>query len=170
MFNREVKFVLTALFTALSVWQFIEGNIGNGIMWFLLAALIVLFIFKNERLLLVFYYLRKNNMEKSQQLLDGIKAPEKLMRADEAYYYYLNGLLQSQKGIGKAEKFFKKALATGLRFDHDKAIAKLNLAGIAASKRRKRDALNLITEAKKLDKRKMLADQIKALQQQLKRI
>ncbi|MFT6844038.1 MAG: tetratricopeptide (TPR) repeat protein [Flavobacteriales bacterium] len=170
MFSREVKFVLTALFTGLSVWQFIEGNIGNGIWWLLLALLIVLFIFKNERLLLIFYYLRKNNMEKSQQILDGIKKPEKLMRADEAYYYYLNGLLQSQKGIAKSEKFFKKALSVGLRFDHDKAIAKLNLAGIAASKRRKRDATNLIAEAKKLDKRNMLKDQIKTLQHQLKRI
>ena len=170
MYNRQIKYLLTAITLGLSIWQFVEGNIGNGIMWLLVVALIVLLIFKNERLLITFYYLRKNNMEKAQKMLDGIKAPEKLVRGDEAYFYYLNGLLQSQKGIGKSEKYFKKALNTGLRFDHDKAIAKLNLAGIAATKRRKRDAMNLIAEAKKLDKRNMLNDQIKALQQQMKRI
>lgn len=170
MFNREIKIALSAILLGLSVWQFIEGNIGNGILLVLAVALVVLLLFKNERILVAFYYLRKNNMAKAQQMLDGIKKPEKLMRANEAYYYYLNGLLQSQNGIGKSEKFFKKAINIGLQFDHDKAIAKLNLAGIAAAKRRKRDAMNLVAEAKKLDKRGMLTDQIKSLKQQLKRI
>ena len=47
---------------------------------------------------------------------------------------------------------------------------KLQLAGIALTKRRKREATNLIAEAKKLDKHGMLKDQIQMVKQQMKRI
>jgi hypothetical protein len=46
----------------------------------------------------------------------------------------------------------------------------LSLAGIAMQKRRKREATTLLQEAKKLDKQNMLAEQIKMMSQQLKKI
>jgi hypothetical protein len=52
----------------------------------------------------------------------------------------------------------------------DLALAKLNLAGIAMSKRRKIEATNLLNEAKKLDKQNMLKDQITMMKQQLKKL
>jgi hypothetical protein len=64
----------------------------------------------------------------------------------------------------------RKALQTGLRQKEDQAMAKLQLAGMALSKRRKIEAQTLLTEAKKLDSRGLMKDQIKMLQQQLKRI
>ena len=54
--------------------------------------------------------------------------------------------------------------------DYDVAMAKLSLAGIAMQKRRKREATQLLSEAKKLDKNNMLTDQIKMMQQQMKKI
>jgi hypothetical protein len=72
--------------------------------------------------------------------------------------------------VGKAETLLRKALSTGLRMKTDQAMAKLNLAGLAMAKRRKREATQLLSEAKKLDEKKMLDDQIKMLQNQLKRI
>ena len=72
--------------------------------------------------------------------------------------------------MNKAEKFFKKALTLGLRNDTDKAVAKLNMAGLAMSRRRKREATTLLDEVKKLDKHNMLEDQVKMMKQQLKRI
>jgi len=45
-----------------------------------------------------------------------------------------------------------------------------SLAGIAMQKRRKVEATKLLQEAKKLDKQQMLTDQIKMMQQQLKKI
>ena len=53
--------------------------------------------------------------------------------------------------------------------DHDMAMVKLNLAGIAFSKRRKQEANLLLAEAQKLDKRNMLGDQIKMMKQQMKK-
>lgn len=171
MVNRVVKIVLTALFLGLTVWQFYMGNIGNGIMFTLLMGLVVLSIFKDERVLWAFFQLRRQKPEKAQAVLTKIKRPELLIGSQEAYYYYLTGLVESQlNSLTKAEKFFRKALNMGLRMKHDQAMAKLNLAGICMSKRKKREATTLLAEAKKLDKHKMLTDQIKMLQQQLKRI
>ena len=52
---------------------------------------------------------------------------------------------------------------------HDLAMAKLNLAGIAFSKRRKQEANILLKEAQQLDKHNMLGEQIKMMKEQMKR-
>jgi hypothetical protein len=54
--------------------------------------------------------------------------------------------------------------------NQDKAMAKLNLAGIAMSKRRKRQAQIYLKDAKKLDKHNMLNDQIRMMKQQMKKV
>lgn len=171
MLSKYLRLGLTAALLGLSVWQFSEVEIGNGIMWFLLAGLVLFTYFRNERILQAFWFLRKNDMPKAQKALDRIKKPEEsLIKGQLAYYYMLQGMIQSQNGIGKAESFLRKALKTGLRQKHDQAMAKLQLAGIALSKRRKREAQVLLTEVKKLDSRGMLTDQVKMLKQQMKRI
>ena len=75
----------------------------------------------------------------------------------------------SQTNMNQAEKFFKKAISLGLNMNHDLAMAKLNLAGIAFSKRRKIEAKKLLNEAQKLDTRNMLSDQIKMMKNQMKK-
>ncbi|MCR9153472.1 MAG: DUF2892 domain-containing protein [Croceimicrobium sp.] len=171
MLSKYLRLGITAIFLGLSVWQFIEVEIGNGIMFFLLAGLVLFTYFRNERILQAFWFLRKNEMPKAQKALDRIKKPEEsLIKGQLAYYYMLQGMIQSQNGIGKAESFLRKALKTGLRQKHDQAMAKLQLAGIALAKRRKREAQVLLTEVKKLDSRGMLTDQVKMLKQQMKRI
>lgn len=171
MLSKYLRLGLTAVFFGLSVWQFIEVEIGNGIMFFLLSGLVLFTYFRNERILQAFWFLRKNDMPKAQKALDHIKNPEQsLIKGQLAYYYMLQGMIQSQSGIGKAESYLRKALKTGLRQKHDQAMAKLQLAGIALAKRRKREAQVLLTEVKKLDTRGMLSDQVKMLKQQMKRI
>lgn len=171
MVNRIVKIALIVAFLGLTVWQFTLGNIGNGILFILLLGLVVLSVFKDERILWAFLQLRRQKPEKARSALQKIKQPEMLFKSQQAYYYYLLGLVESQlSSLTSAEKYFRKALNMGLRMKHDQAMAKLNLAGICMSKRKKREATTLLAEAKKLDKHKMLADQIKMLQQQLKRI
>ena len=88
----------------------------------------------------------------------------------EGYFNYLHGIIYSQKNLTHAEKYYKKALKLGLTMDYDVAMAKLSLAGIAMQKRRKREATQLLQEAKKLDKNNMLTEQIKMMQQQMKKI
>ena len=170
MYNKEIKIALALIILACSIFLFNSGEIGYGIVVIIIMGLVILSIFKDERIVKAFYHLRKNDMQKAASTLNKIKHPEKLIRSQEAYFYYLNGLILSQTQMNQSEKFFKKALSIGLRTDTDKAVAKLNLAGLAMSRRKKREATTLITEAKKLDKHNMLDEQLKMMKQQLKRI
>lgn len=171
MLNKIIRIVLSAALLGLAVWQFTEENIGNGILFVLLGALVLFTYFRNEHILIAFWHLRKNKVDKASKALDRIKNPEgALIKGQLAYYYMLRGILQSQSGVGKAETYLRKALKTGLRMKHDQAMAKLQLAGIALTKRRKREAMILLTEVKKLDKRGMLNDQVKMIKAQMKRI
>ena len=122
-------------------------------------------------ILLAFLKLRKQDMDGAKKWLDKIKNPEgALVKKQQGYYNYLNGIMVSQTNLTQAEKFFKKAIQLGLSMDQDLALAKLQLAGIAMTKRRKMEANNLLTEAKKLDKHGMLKDQIKMMKDQMKKI
>lgn len=170
MYNKEIKIALALIILACSIFLFNSGEIGYSIVVLIIMGLVILSIFKDERIVKAFYHLRKNDMQKAASTLNKIKHPEKLVRSQEAYYYYLNGLILSQTQMNQSERFFKKALSIGLRTDTDKAVAKLNLAGLAMSRRKKREATTLITEAKKLDKHNMLDEQLKMMKQQLKRI
>ena len=170
MYNKEIKIALALIILACSIFLFNSGEIGYGIVVLIIMGLVILSIFKDERIVKAFYHLRKNDMQKAASTLSKIKHPEKLIRSQEAYYYYLNGLILSQTQMNQSERFFKKALSIGLRTNTDKAVAKLNLAGLAMSRRKKREATTLITEAKKLDKHNMLDEQLKMMKQQLKRI
>lgn len=171
MFNKNIKLVITGLIIAYAIYQIIEGYIGNGIFLILFSLIFVFLYFRNEMILLAFLRMRKQDMEGTQKWLDKIKNPEgALIKKQQGYYNYLHGILHSQKNLTQAEKFFRKALKLGLTMDYDVAMAKLSLAGIAMQKRRKREATMLLNEAKKLDKNNMLTDQIKMMQQQMKKI
>ena len=171
MFNKYIKLVVAVAIVAWAVFEFTEKHIGNGISLILLAGVFVFFYFKNEFLLLAFLRLRKQDFPGAQKWLNYIKNPSgALIKKQEGYFNFLHGLLVSQNNLTQAEKYFKKALKLGLSMSHDIAMAKLQLAGVAMTKRRKREATNLIAEAKKLDKHGVLNEQIKMMKQQMKKI
>jgi len=171
MFNKNIKLVIAGLIIAYAVYQIIEGYIGNGIFLILLSLIFIFLYFRNEVILLAFLRMRKQDMVGTEKWLTKIKNPEAaLTTKQQGYYNYLQGIIFSQKNLTTAEKYFKKALKLGLNMDYDVAMAKLSLAGISMQKRRKREATTLLQEAKKLDKNNMLTDQIKMMQQQMKKI
>jgi hypothetical protein len=90
-----------------------------------------------------------------------------LVQKQQGYFNYLRNYgfaneYQSSRSISKA-------IELGLSMDMDLAVAKLNLAGVAMSRRRKLKT-NLLNEARKLDKQNMLTDQIKMMKDQMKKI
>ena len=170
MFNKIFKLILAVLVLAFAIYQFIEGYIGNGILLVLLSGIFVLLYFKNEMIIMAFLRLRKQDFQGTKKWLDKIKNPETaLTKKQQGYFNYLHGLILSQTNMTKAEKYFRTAIRLGLSMKHDLAMAKLNLAGIAMTKRRKREAQMLLKEAKNLDKHNMLSDQIKMMKQQMKK-
>lgn len=171
MFPKFIKIVLAVLTLGYATYQFIQPNIGNGIALIFLAGVFIFLYFKNELLLLSFLRLRKQDFDGTMRWLQRIKNPTlALTQKQQGYYFFLHGVIESQKNLTKAERHFKKAISLGLNMKHDLAMAKLSLAGIVMQKRRKREATTLLNEAKKLDRQGMLTDQIKMMQQQLKKI
>ncbi|MDY0090458.1 MAG: DUF2892 domain-containing protein [Flavobacteriaceae bacterium] len=171
MFNKNIKLILAVLLIAAGIWQITDRSIGNGIFLIILSIIPIFLYFKNELILLAFLRLRKQDFPGAQKWLNKIKNPESaLVRKQQGYYNYLNGLMLSQTNLNQAEKYFKKAIELGLSMNLDLAVAKLNLAGIAMSRRRKIEATQLIKEVEKLDKHNMLKDQVVMMKQQLKKI
>lgn len=171
MFNKIFKLIIAGLIIAFAIYQFTEGEIGNGIFLILLSTIFIFLYFRNEMILLAFLRMRKQDLTGTQKWLSKIKKPEAALTVkQQGYYNYLHGIIFSQTNLTQAEKYFKKALKLGLTMDYDIAMAKLSLAGIAMQKRRKREATVLLAEAKKLDKNGMLKEQIKMMQQQMKKI
>lgn len=171
MFNKIFKFIIAGLIIAFAIYQFIDDEIGNGIFLILLSTIFIFLYYRNEIILLAFLRMRKQDLAGTQKWLNKIKNPETaLTLKQQGYFNYLHGIIFSQTNLTQAEKYFKKALKLGLTMDYDVAMAKLSLAGIAMQKRRKREATMLLSEAKKLDKNGMLKEQIKMMQQQMKKI
>ena len=170
MFNKNIKLVLFIACIAYAIYQFIESYIGNGIMFVLIGLTFLFLYYKNEFILLAFLKLRKQDFAGTEAWLSKIKNPQSaLTKKQQGYYNFLKGIMVSQTNMNAAEKFFKNSVNLGLSMDHDLAMAKLNLAGIAFTKRRKLEAQRLLSEAQKLDKRNMLSEQIKMMKQQMKK-
>ncbi|MFA8435001.1 MAG: hypothetical protein ACEPOZ_10840 [Marinifilaceae bacterium] len=171
MVRKYLRLIIAGILLLGSVGLFVYSSSSMGVLMVLIAGLLVLTHFKNEMNLVAFYYVRKNKFESAGKVLARVKHPENMIKSQEAYHYYLSGLVESQKNsISKAEKHFKKALSTGLRMKNDQAVAKLNLSGIALSHRNKKLATYYLKETKKLDKQKLLSAQIKEIEAMMKRI
>lgn len=141
---------------------------GWGILAILISILILVTYFFNENMLLAQWHLRKDNMDMAEKSLRRITNYEnQLISVQHGYYNLLIGLIESRKAPMQSEKYFKKALSLGMQMDHNIALAKLSLAGIAMAKRNKREAQMYLSEAKKADTKKLLADQIKQMKDQM---
>ncbi len=163
-----IRLIFASVLLCGSIALFIFGHWGWGILIFFLMLLVAVTFFFNENMLIAQYFLRKENMDKASLWLDKIHNYEnQLISAQHGYYHLLIGMIESRKAPLKSEKYFKKALSLGMTMDHNIALAKLSLAGIAMAKRNKREAVMYLDEAKKADKNKLLADQIKMMKNQL---
>eukprot|EP01037_Dinobryon_pediforme_P000747 gene747-750_t len=119
-------------------------------------------------MILAQWFLRKEQSEKAELWLLKITDYEKqLNKSQHGYYNLLIGLIESRKSPMKSEKYFKKSLSLGMKMSHNVALAKLSLAGIAMTKRNKREAQMYLQEAAKDDKNKLLTEQIKMMKSQM---
>ena len=163
-----IRLIVASALLGVTIALFVFGHWGWGLLSILPVLIVTITFFFNENMLIAQYFLRKENMPKASIWLDKIKNYEKqLISAQHGYYHLLIGMIESQKTPLKAEKYFKKAISLGMTMEHNIALAKLSLAGIAMAKRNKREAMMYLDEAKKADKNKLLADQIKMMKNQM---
>ncbi len=171
MVRKYLRLIIAGIVLLGSVLLFVKGLISLGILTVFISGLFVLFHFKNEKNLIAFYFVRKNKFARAEGILSKIKHPEYMIKGQEAYFYFLSGLVDAQSNrTSQGEKNFKKAMEIGLRVSTDQAVARLNLSGICLSKRNKKLAKYHLQECKKLDKHKALTAQIREIEGMMKRI
>ena len=170
MIGLIIKLLLSAGSLFYTGYLFYDGHWGWGIVFIFVTALFVLSIFRNENIILALNQMRLQNVDKAQKYLNRIKQPQFLVKRQRAYYYYLLGLSGAGKNsMGTAEQLFRKALAIGLKRDHDQAMAKMNIAAICMGTGRRKEAEQLLSDAKKLDTKGILSEYIKDLKKQMGR-
>lgn len=163
-----IKCALAALSLGGTVALFASGHWGWGIVMIFVTAIIGLSFFRHERMIMALNQMRVGNQEKAKFHIDKITHPELLPRKQHAYILYLKAVMGTQElGFQKSEQLLRKAISLGLRTSQDKAVARMHLAGICAQTGRKKEALTLLAEAKKMDENGMLKEQITMMQKQL---
>lgn len=168
--TRWVKIVFAALNVFFMGWLFFTGHWGWGIFMVLVAAIAVLICFRSLRLIMVFFYIRQQKLEPAKKWLGRIN-PDHLWKSQRGYYHFMVGSTEVQtRSIAQSEKSFRQALAHGLRMDHDKAAVYLNLAVIMGNKRKKREAVTFLNEAKRYDTKGYMKNEIKQVQKMLNSI
>lgn len=165
--TRVVKILVSAATLAYSIYLFTVGQTGSAIGLLFLAAIFILASIQSLRLIMAFAYLRTQKMDEARTWLDRIN-PKHLWKRRRAYYHFLQGSMSMEKNMNEAERHLKESLSLGLKQDHDKAAAKLNLAVVASAKRRRQEAMALLNECKRLDSKGMLKKDIKMVEQAIK--
>jgi len=156
-------FTLFVLFYA-----FAAGHWGWGIVMVFVCALVGLSFFRNENMILALNQMRVGNHEKAGKYMKRISRPDLLPRKQHAYVLFLQAMLGTQElGFAKSEQMLRKAIGLGLRTSQDNAVARMHLAGICAQTGRKTEATTLLAEAKKMDKGRLMKEQITTMQKQL---
>ena len=152
----------------LTVFSFGTGYWGWGITLILPLIIVGATFIYNENLAFALNHMRTGNQEKAARAINRITHPEFLPKRQHAYVIYMQALLNAQSfPPARCEQLLRKAIGMGLKRGHDKAMARMHLAGICVQTGRRQEAVQLLAEAKKMDDSGMLKEQIKMMQGQL---
>jgi hypothetical protein len=166
MITRLLKILLAASSLAYTVYLFTKAQTGAAIGMIFVTIILTLATLRSMRLVMAFVQLRQQNMDKARVWLSRV-SESSLWPRQRGYYYFLMGSMTMEQNMNDAEKFIKRALQLGLKQDHDKAAANLNLAIVASTRRKLPEAKRLIKESKRLDTKGALARDIKMVEDAL---
>ena len=167
MLTRLIKILLAASSLAYTVYLFSIAQTGAALGMIFVTIVLVMMTLKSMRLVLAFVQIRQQKMPEAKKWLGRIQQNQ-LWPRQRGYYNFLLGSLTMEENMNVAEKYLKDAVSMGLRQAHDEAAAKLNLAVIASTKRRTREAIMLLNDCKRLDTKGMLTKDIKMVEQAVK--
>ncbi|MDB3905109.1 DUF2892 domain-containing protein [Crocinitomicaceae bacterium] len=164
-----IRCIVAALTLGFNTYLFYSWSWGWGIFMIFISALVVLSFFRNENMILALNQMRTGNTDKALKYINRITHPQFMPRKQHAYILFLQAVMGAQHAgmATTSEHKLRKAIGLGLRKPEDNAMARMHLAGICAQTGRKKEALSLLSEAKKLDNTGMMKDQIRTMQQQL---
>ena len=167
MLIRIFKILVAAASVAYTVLLYTQGSWGAAIGMTLLSIVLVLANLRSVRLVFAFANLRMQRMEEAVKWLNRIQTSH-LWPGQRGYYHFLLGSVTMQNNLNEAESHLRKSLSLGLKQDHDKAAVKLNLAVCMSAKQDRKKAMVMIQEAKRLDTKGMLKNDIKQVEAMIK--
>lgn len=167
MITRLLKILLAASSLAYTVYLFTKAQTGAAIGMIFVTIILTLATLRSMRLVMAFVHLRQQKMGDARKWLGRVKESD-LWPRQRGYYNFLIGSMTMEQNMNEAEKYIKRALQLGLRQDHDKAAANLNLAVVASTRRKVAEANRLLKESKRLDTKGTLARDIKMVEDAIK--
>ena len=163
-----IRCIVATVTLSFNTYLFYTGYWGWGIFVIFISALVILSFFRNENMILALNQMRVGNTDKALKYINRITHPHLMPRKQHAYILFLQAVMSAQsEGMTQSEHKLRKAIGLGLRKAEDNAMARMHLAGICAQTGRKKEAISLLSEAKKLDSSGMMKEQIRTMQQQL---
>ncbi len=117
-----------------------------------------------------FMMIQSQNFDGAEKRLGLTYFPKFLISMVRSQFFMAKSTLAMQKkDFESAENWTNQAIQAGFNSDNEKAIAFLQLAGIAANRNKRNVAQNHLNEIKKLNiTEKMISDQVKEFEKQLK--
>ncbi|WP_185868535.1 tetratricopeptide repeat protein [Blattabacterium cuenoti] len=169
--KKNTKIISFLFIFLISTFFFFKEKYIIGLFFILLSFIPIFFIFRNEFLILSLFKIIRKDFNGLEKYLKCIKDPESQLTKEQiSYYYFLNGILYSNKNLLKSEYYMKKSLDLGLRLNENIAIAKLNIAIAHLSRGDKKNAKNFLLEAKKMDASGMLREHIQFIYIKMKKM
>lgn len=164
-----IRVVVALAALGFNTYLFVSGSWGWGISFLPITALIILSFWRNENVIIALYQMRFGKQDKAWKALERLKNLNYLPKKQRAYVLYLKSMLgmQNDLGLSNCEQMMRKALSIGLRTKQDQAVAHLQLAGIAMQTGRKAEAQREMSEAKRLDEKDMLKEQLSQMKKQM---
>lgn len=165
MFTRRIRFLIILVDVIVAILCFYYGYQMIAGLLLLSAALIAWGLFRNGTILLAGRAMKQQKLEKAARLLNEIRYPERLSRAQRSMYYFYRGALDLHaEQLETAKEAFRQALDIGLRTETDQAAAYINLGVIAVKEGDKKKARAMLKKVKELKYRPYLRSSIAILE------
>lgn len=168
MFTPPVRFILLVLLVATASLGAAYHIVPLLIVASVLSICLLWGYFKMGTVSLAISKMRKNDIVAAKRILELTKYPDRLIRSQKAYYYYLQAYIaHNNNELEIAKPLFERAIAEGLKVENDRAICLLALSDIALVKGRKEEAKKYFYQMKDLKVQQGLMLEIRKMQQYL---
>ncbi|SHJ85975.1 tetratricopeptide repeat protein [Paramaledivibacter caminithermalis] len=168
MLTRNIRIGLIVLYGLLAV-LFLLAGIIKGAGFFIFAALIMIFTYiRYGSITAAFRSMKKNNLEKTKNLLNETLKVDWLSPSYKGYYYWIKAYVEtSEQNLSNAVICYEKALEHGLRTNNDTAIVYFQLAMLAMMGKKYGVAEELLEKSKELKPKQLLIEKISKIESML---
>jgi len=136
MLTSKIRWIVVVLATGLVVLALFKGNYQAAGLAGLGISYLVWSYYREGTVFLATQAFQRKDYEKTRELLDEIRRPERLRKRRRNYYEFMSGNLALQAGdYPKAEHHFQIASRLPFRRSNDKAIILAHLANINLRKK-----------------------------------